>query len=209
MSSTKIIPTRINLIQLKKSLRLAEAGYGILERKRDVLTRELRHMIYDAEETRGELNRAFAKAFENLRQASIELGSEHIENIALASSSKTNFILDYKSIMGVAVPIMKLQMEKNAKPDYGFLDTNASLDRAFRMFNDILEIITQLAQIEGAIFQIEKDIQKTQKRVNALKYSIIPKYKQNIKNIQFVLEEKEREDFVRVKMVKRIILGER
>jgi V/A-type H+-transporting ATPase subunit D len=206
MSVAKVSPTRINLIRLKKSLELAESGHDILERKRDVLMRELRHSIYDAEKTREEMTLALAKAFETLRQANIMSEPQVVENVALASSSKAIFFLDHRSIMGVTVPITKFQKEKGIKPDYGFADTNASLDMAFKSFYDVLDIIAELAQTEGTVFQIADDIRKTQKRVNALKYVFIPMYRQSVKHIGFVLEEKEREEFVRMKTVKKMIL---
>lgn len=206
MSVTKVHPTRINLIRTKKTLELAESGRDVLERKRDVLMRELRHSMYDAGKLREEVTLSLAKAFQSLREANVMMGPEVVENVTLASSSKTDFILDHQSIMGVTVPILKFQRKEDVKPDYGFADTSASIDKAFKLFYHVLDTIAQLAQTEGTVFQIANDIQKTQKRVNALKYVFIPMYSATVKHIAFVLEEKEREEFVRMKMAKRMIL---
>lgn len=206
MAMLKIHPTRINLIRTKKTLELAESGHDVLERKRDVLMRELRHFTYDTKKIREEITLALARAFQRLMEANVMMGPETVERVALASSSKANFVLDHRSIMGVPVPIVKFQKEKNVKPDYGFADTTASLDKAFKDFYNVLDLLAQLSETEGAVFQIANDTQKTQKRVNALKYVFIPMYSETVKHIELVLEEKEREEFVRMKMAKKIIL---
>jgi V/A-type H+-transporting ATPase subunit D len=205
MAVMKIHPTRINLIRTKKILKIAESGHDVLEKKRDVLIRELRHFAYDAKKLREEMTSALVMAFQSLRDAKIMMGPETVENIALASSSKVGVVLDHRSIMGVTVPIVKFQKEKDVKPDYGFADTSASLDRAFKVFYNLLDFIVQLAETEGIIFQIANDIQKTQKRVNALEHVFIPMYSETVEHIDFVLEEKEREEFVRMKMAKKTI----
>ena len=205
MSAENVSPTRINLIQTKKTLKLAESGREVLERKRDILIRELRNSIYDAERTREELLAALAIAYQNLREANIAKGSETIANVALGSSAKANYIVDYKSIMGVTVPSVKFQGESNVKPDYGFASTSVELDKAFKQFYSVLELIADLARAEGTTFQIANDVRRTQRRVNALNYVLIPRYRNIVKSIELVLEEKDREEFVRTKIIKRVI----
>ena len=202
----KVFPTRINLIRTKRTLKQAESGLGILERKRDVLIRELRHFEYDAKKLREEVTSALVEAFRDFREANVMVGSETVANIALATSLEAYFVLDHRSIMGVTVPIARFQKDKDVKPEYGFGETSALLDRAFREFYDLLGLITQLAEIEGALFQISNEIKKTQKRVNALKYISIPMYRETVKSIELTLEEREREEFVRTKIAKRMIL---
>jgi V/A-type H+-transporting ATPase subunit D len=201
----KIRPTRINLIRTKKTLRLSKSGLEVLERKRDVLIRELRRFIYDAKKLREEVTSILAEAFQSLIESKVRIGAESVENIALAFSAKANFVLDHRSIMGVPVPIVDFQMEKDIKPDYGFASTSVSLDKTFRNFCSVLEPIAQLAEIEGVAFKLANDVQKTQKRVNALKHVFIPMYSETVKYIELVLEEKEREEFVRMKTAKKTI----
>ena len=205
MPTSKIRPTRINLIKTKKTLKQSKSGLELLERKRDVLMRELRHFTYDAKKLREEVNSAIARAFQSLVESKVMMGSETVENVALAFSLKNNFVLDHKSIMGVTVPIVNFVCDENAKPEYGFADTSVLLDEAFNEFSDLLEQIAQLAELEGAVFNIANDIQKTQKRVNALKHVFIPKYTEIVKRIELVLEEKDREEFIRLKTAKKLI----
>jgi len=193
------------LIQTKKTLKLAESGREVLERKRDILLRELRNSIYEAERTREELLATLAKAYQNLREANMAKGSETIANVALGSSSEANYLIDYKSIMGVTVPVVEFQSENDVKPDYGFANTSVELDQTFKQFYNVLKLIADLAKAEGATFQIANDVRRTQRRVNALNYVLIPRYKSIAKSIELVLEEKDREEFVRTKIIKRVI----
>src|SRR5512135_1667458 len=96
--------TRINLIQTKKTLNLAETGRTVLERKRDILLRELRQAIYEAEKAREDLNEALRWAYASLAEAKVASGSEAVSAAALGSSLVADFLLDYRGIMGVTVP---------------------------------------------------------------------------------------------------------
>jgi V/A-type H+/Na+-transporting ATPase subunit D len=205
LSFENISPTRINLIQTKKTLNLAESGREVLERKRDILLRELRNSIYEAEKVRSELEETLASAYHSLKEANISKGSEIIANVALGSSYQADYLIDYKSIMGVIVPIVDFKSESDQKPDYGFANTNADLDKAFKQFFTALELIAELARAEGTAFQIANDVKRTQRRVNALERVLIPRYKGIVKLIEQVLEEKDREEFVRTKQIKRMI----
>lgn len=205
MSLENISPTRINLIQTKKTLNLAQSGRDVLERKRDILLRELRNSIYEAEKAREELVAALVKAYQGIKEANMAKGSETIANVACGSSYEANFLLDFKSIMGVPVPIVEFQGAKDVKPDYGFGNTNAELDRAFKEFYHVLDLLADLARAEGTTYQIANDVRRTQRRVNALNHVLIPMYKQIVTQIALVLEEKDREEFVRTKRIKHMI----
>jgi V/A-type H+-transporting ATPase subunit D len=205
MSSENVSPTRINLIQTKKTLRLAISGRDVLERKRDILIRELRNSVYEAERIREELSEALAKAYQGLKEANMAKGSETIANVALGSSLEADFLLDFRSIMGVIVPIVEFQSKLDVKPDYGFANTSAELDKAFEQFYSVLKLIADLAKVEGTTFQIAYDVRRTQRRVNALNHVVIPMYTNITKRIELVLEEKEREEFVRTKLIKRLV----
>lgn len=205
MSTENISPTKINLIQTKKTLNLAISGRDVLERKRDILLRELRSSIYEAEEARTNLTQALLKAYQALKEANMTVGTETITNIASGSNYEANFLVDYRSIMGVPVPVISFQNEHEIKPDYGFANTSVDLDKAFKQFYTILKLLADLAKAEGTAFQIANDVKKTQRQVNALNHVLIPKYQNVAKQITMVLEEKDREEFVRTKRIKSMI----
>ena len=197
--------TKINLIQTKKTLNLAESGRDVLERKRDILLRELRNNIFDAEHTRNELLEALEQAYQSLHRANMAKGSQTITNALLGSTNEAEYRVDYRSIMGVPVPLVSFDEKTEVKPDYGFADTNADLDDAFKQFYVVLQLLSDLARAEGTIFQIANDVRRTQRRVNALNHVLIPRYRNLAKWIELVLEEKDREEFIRTKHVKNVI----
>jgi len=205
MSTENVSPTRINLIQTKKTLNLAESGREVLERKRDILLRELRSSVYAAEKAREELLDVLSQSYLSLKEANMAKGSEVIANMALTSSHQAEYIVDYRSIMGVTVPVVTFQAQSNIKPDYGFSNTTAQLDRAFKKFYQVLELLAHLAKAEGTTFQIANDVRRTQRRVTALNHVLIPRYRTTAKWIELVLEEKEREEFERTKRIKNMI----
>jgi V/A-type H+/Na+-transporting ATPase subunit D len=205
LSAENVSPTRINLIQTKKTLQLAESGREVLERKRDILLRELRTNIYVAEHAREELVATLLEGYQSLTEANIAKGSETIANVALGSTIQFNYIIDNKSIMGVTVPSVEFQGEVDAKPDYGFASTSVDLDKAFKQFHKVLLLLVDVARAEGTAFQIANDVKRTQRRVNALNHVLIPRYRNTAKWIEQVLEEKDREEFVRTKIIKRVI----
>jgi V/A-type H+-transporting ATPase subunit D len=205
LSAENISPTRINLIQTKKTLALAQSGRDVLERKRDILLRELRNSIYEAERARSELLEALMKAYQGIKEANMAKGAETIANVACGSRFEADFLMDFKSIMGVVVPAVDFQSTLEAKPDYGFANTSSELDKAFKQFYNVLELIADLARAEGTTFQIASDVKRTQRRVNALNYVLIPMYRNITKQIALVLEEKDREEFVRTKRIKYMI----
>jgi len=201
---SRVPPTRINLLRFKRSLQLAESGREILERKRDILIVDLRNFVYDMQRTREELRKALSEASSYMEKAAVYLGVEKVEKIAESSGISLDFSIDYRSVMGVTVPRIKLKGEK-AQPDYGFLGTNIYLDLAFEKFHDLLDLICRLAELEESVYRIARAVESTQRRINALKHIHIPRYRDLVKNIEMILEEREREEFVRMKKVKGVI----
>ncbi len=205
MSVENVSPTRINLISTKKTLRLAESGRDILERKRDILLRELRHSVYDADHAREEVLEALRAAYTSLQDAQIATGGLAVDNAALGSSYEADFLLDFRSVMGVAVPLVEFHAGSDTQPDYGFGGTSVALDLAFKRFFGVLDLLAKLATAEGISFAIARDVKRTQRRVNALDHVLIPSYRGAVKRIELALEEKEREEFVRTKKIKRLV----
>jgi V/A-type H+-transporting ATPase subunit D len=85
---------------------------------------------------------------------------------------------------------------------YGFLSTNAKLDDASKSFEESLELIVKLAEVEESVRRIAQEVEKTKRRVNALEYIVIPRLKATIKHIEMRMEEIERESFLRLKKIK-------
>lgn len=194
-------PTKANLIKAKNSLAFSKKGYELLDRKRTVLIREMMTLIDKANELEQIIDTSFAEAYEALKFANITMGTENMEEISLSVEKEQDYDIIFKSVMGVETPIIKASDNKFTT-EYGFFRTNPAFDKAVLRFNDIRKVIYDLAEIENSVFKLAMEIKKTQKRANALEKIQIPRYEKTIKYIDEVLEEKEREDFFRLKRVK-------
>lgn len=196
-----VIPTKGNLLNIKKSLNLAKLGYSLLDRKRNILIREMMTLIDDAKAIRGEIESTYQEAYLALQNANITLGV--CENAAKAVPVEIGVHVTYRSVMGVEIPHVSLHPQP-IKVYYGFEATNAALDNAFVLFQRVKKLTATLAEIENSVYRLANAIKKTQKRANALKNITIPHYQQLTKDISNALEEKEREEFTRLKVIKKM-----
>jgi len=201
MAVYKVTPTKANLLKYKGSLKFAKKGYELLDRKRTVLIREMMSFIDKASELQGKIEREFKAAYDDLRLANITMGTESVEELAQSMEEEKDFEIIFKSVMGVETPIIK-RIDNPISTQYGFYRTNPVFDKAVLDFVNIGKLIYELAEVENSVYRLAMEIKKTQKRANALDKIQIPKYESTIKYIDDVLEEKEREDFFRLKKVK-------
>lgn len=196
-----LAPTKANLIKSKSMLNFSVKGYELLDKKRNVLIREMMGLVSRATEVQTKIQDTFETAYDALRFANITLGVENVEEIAISILNTEDYTILSRSVMGVEIPIVKGTEEEKAL-NYGLFRTNAALDEAVEKFNEIRRLIYELSEIETSVYKLAMEIKKTQKRANALEKIQIPKYKAEVKRITEVLEEKEREDFFRLKKVK-------
>lgn len=195
----QIFPTKGNLIKAKRSLRQARMGYELMDRKRNILIREMVALTDEAKELRGSIDETYTAAYKALQRANISMGV--VSDIADTFPVEDSVTLSVRSVMGVELP--KLSME-TSQPEmcYGMYQTNSQFDAAYISFNRAKELTVKLAEIENSIYRLAIAIKKTQKRANALKNIMIPKFETTVRFITNALEEKEREEFSRQKVIK-------
>lgn len=196
-----MVPTKGNLIIAKNTLALSKTGYGLLDKKRNILIREMMNLIDAAKALQSKIESTFTNAYSALEQANIDIGIETVEKIGYAMAVEESLEIKFRSVMGVEIPIVVLD-EQPIKPDYGMKNTGSALDEAVVSFVKVKYLTRQLAQIETSVYRLADSIKKTQKRANALKNIMIPRYEEETKNIQNALDEKEREEFSRLKVIK-------
>jgi len=193
-------PTKGNLTAAKRSRQLAESGYMLMDSKRNILVRELRALIDQAADIQSRIESTFEEAYNSLKYANISLGN--IEHISESIPIDESVNLRYRSIMGVEIPTA---VSDDAQPDslpYGLAGTSSALDEAYLKFAKAKRLIMDLAQTENAIYRLAYSVRKTQKRASALKNIVIPTLDAAISRISEALEEKEREEFIRLKVIK-------
>lgn len=198
------LPTKTNLMRIQDSIRLSKQGQELLERKRMILVKEKEKYEEKANNLRMQMQTLFNEAYLLLQDASIDMGMEKIAVLANGIKKENSIDIKYRTIMGVEIPsVIWKEQEENQKLNYGFYETTISLDKAVLKFNEIKEKMLILAELENTVKRLELSIIKVQTRSNALQNIIIPENEKIERSIQNALEEKEREDFSRLKVVKR------
>ena len=203
-SGSNVLPTKIELIGTRRRLSTARRVKKVLDDKRDVLLKRLDEMIQQATQARDEISQPLADAYLALYDAYLKLGPLRLEGIAVNTPPMVDADVSVRRIVDVDVPTLKLS-EKEVGMTYGFADTNVAVDRASRQMRRVLPSIFRAAEFENAIFRLAKELEKTQRLLNALEYMIIPRYEVSIRFIQQTLEEREREEFTRLKHVKKVL----
>lgn len=197
-----IAPTKSNLLAAKATLDFSKEGYELLDKKRNVLIREMMSFMDSAREIQQKIEEKFKEAYEALMMANLTLGIATVSDIAATVPENGHFDILYKSVMGVEIPKIKYE-KREPIPTYSFYQTNPAMDDAFKKLWEIKYLVMELAEIETSVYRLAKEIKKTQKRANALENIQIPKYGDIVKYISDVLDEKDREDFYRLKVVKK------
>ena len=197
----QVFPTKANLMATQKSLELARMGYELMDRKRSILVREMMQLVDEARAVESQIGDVYKQAYASLRLANITLG--RCGNFARSVPVDVSLSARGKSVMGVEIPILELP-ETQAEPHYGFHRTNSHLDEAYRQFNRAKQLTVRLAETQASIFRLADAVKKTQKRANALSNILIPQFEATVKFITEALDEKEREDFTRLKVVKSV-----
>ncbi len=202
---TTLAPTKGNLIISKNTLALSRLGYDLLDKKRNILVREMMSLINEAKDIQSQIDVTFGRAYKALQTANIMLGIDSAEDIGHAVQKDDSIRIRFRSVMGVELPKVSHDVTTEDSTDlfaYGMFSTSSALDVAYKSFEKVKQLTLKLAEVENSVFRLAINIQKTQRRTNALKNISIPFYRKMSRDIQNVLEEKEREEFSRLKLVK-------
>ncbi len=195
-------PTKGNLILAKNSLALASQGYELMDKKRNILLRELMGLIDQAKAIQSEIDTTYTEAYKALQQANIELGIHFVEEMAASVPVEDSIRIKTRSIMGTEIPLVQHEPAP-MKLSYAYYSTRESLDEARQHFERVKNLTIQLSMVENSAYRLAASIRKTQKRANALKNITIPTYQALVADITNALEEKDREEFTRLKVIKR------
>lgn len=196
-------PTKGNLILAKNSLALAHMGFDLMDKKRNILIREMMDLIDQAKDIQSQIDVTFREAYAALQIANMESGISYVQAISYTVPVEKSIRIKTRSIMGVEIPLVESE-PSGQNPTYAFYRTKESLDKARIAFEKVKELTIRLSMVENSAYRLAVAIKKTQKRANALKNITIPHYVQLSKDISDALEEKEREEFTRLKVIKRM-----
>ena len=202
-----INPTRMELLSLKNRTKLAVKGHGLLKEKRDALIKEFFDILDRVKGVREAAERSLKEANEALPEAQIAMGDLAVRKASLSVKESIDVDIKSRSVMGVSVPVTNVKMEERSIIDrgYSFSDTTIQLDEAAKKFEESIKFLIELGEVEKTIFLLAEEIEATKRRVNALEHIMIPRFENTEKYIDMRLQEMERENFVRLKMIRSTI----
>jgi len=199
-------PTRMELLEIRKKLTLAEKGHKLLEEKRDALVEKFFSIIDKRTILYNQINIKFKEGFSVLIQSQMILGENKVTDNSYLIGNIGEITFENDNIMGVKIPKMNIEkINQKVIPLYSFSDTCSKLDDSQKRFNDIILSLLELSDMEGKIKNLAIEIEKTKRRVNVLENNLIPRLHATRKYIEMQLEEREREDFFRRKRIKAIM----
>ncbi len=201
MARLHVPVTKSNLIRIKEELRFAREGKDLLTLKREVLVMELMRLQDDAIQAREELDQLLAEAYNAFSMAAMMEGFDGMERLALAIAEGPPPKIEERSVMGVIVPIVKAK-RRDWQPTYGLAHGSAASDHTIQRFMAVEHKLFEVAEIETAIYRLAAETRKTLRRERALENIFIPQYRETVRFLEQSLEEKERESFYQLKLIK-------
>lgn len=201
MTETKFAPTKANLMKAKNQLSLINEGYDILDKKRKALIGQYNAKINQRNELNKIVNSCIKNVKKNIKKAIVTTGEDRLKSIALSVPLDESITLKEKKFM--QTKIFEIDFDsKKLDLSYSLNLTNSLFDEALLSLNDLKEKVYKLAELDTTIKNLDTEIKKTSKKVNSLEKVQIPNYKAIIKSISSQIEEREREEFSKTKMIK-------
>ncbi|MDU3687862.1 MAG: V-type ATP synthase subunit D [Anaerococcus hydrogenalis] len=201
MTETKFAPTKANLMKAKSQLELINEGYDILDKKRKALIGQYNAKINQRNELNKIVNSYIKDVKKNIKKAIVTTGEDRLKSIALSVPIDNSISLKEKKFMQTKIFEISFD-EKKLDLSYSLNLTNSLFDEALISLNDVKDKVYKLAELDTTIKNLDTEIKKTSKKVNSLEKVQIPNYQSIIKSISSQIEEREREEFSKTKMVK-------
>ncbi len=202
-----ILPTKINLINLRKSLATITKIRKILEDKRDVLLLNIRVVSNEYAKVQRSVIEKLNRAYEMYFTALSESGFHSLYLVERTVDKTARINVGERAAFGIRVPVLSIDKSTLQDPSSTPATVPLTMVIASRILKDALEDLIKMVEAEATLNRLIEELRNTQKLINALDYVIVPNYRLAIKRIKLVLEERMREDFIRLKLMKKKLLA--
>ena len=203
--SQRILPTKINLIQLRRQLRNIVSIKRLLENKREVLLLYLRTYTADYERMYNEVNEVMKQVYNSYLQAVAAEGITNIEGIAYSQKPSLDVSTSMRVIFGVRVPVLRINQSSMPPKPFSDIETSPYLSESYEKMSDALNKVIHLVELESTIRLLVEELRKTQRLINSIDNYILPFYNRSVKYIRQILEDRQREEFFRLKIIRRVL----
>ena len=201
MAKLSLPPTRSSLLSVERNLAFAQEGYELLEQKRQILVLELMGRLERARAVQKQVDERMSAAYEALKAALAVSGAAEMQRESLGIVGTHELAVSEQRVMGINLPSVTVSVQP-VTPEFAPGAGAAKSDEVMKLFRQALEAVGRLAEVENAVVRLSRELKKTQRRVNALEKTFLPDYRETVRYITDVLEERERDAFVIMKMTK-------
>ena len=205
MAAIEAKPTRMELSNLKKRLKVAIRGHKMMKDKRDELVRRFIIFARRNKELRQEVEQKLSLASQSFVLARATMSDGEIEEALLVPARAVQVNAELQHVLSIAVPKLGVEAQEGFTYPYGYATTSADLDVAVQQLAQVLPLLIELAEVEKTTGRLADEIEKTRRRVNALEYVMIPQIGETIRRIQMKLDENERGNTTRLMKTKEML----
>jgi V/A-type H+-transporting ATPase subunit D len=207
LEARKVLPTKINYIKLRREERTIRRVRKVLEEKREVLLLHIRESIDYYERYYNEVSSLLREAYQSYFRALASLGYEQVRSIAESTPSSLRLEVEERALFAVKVPALELVADSIAMPSYSLAETPIEFSEAYLKMRKVLSSLVKLIEVEASLRSLIEELRETQRLINAIDYALLPAYERAIHYIRLILDERMREEFIRLKMLKRKLAG--
>lgn len=200
----RVNPTRMELLRLKKRVRVAKRGHKLLKDKRDELMKSFMSLLRDVKRLRLTVEQKLRLGYQSFLIARAVMTPEILDEAIMFPKQHVELSVTEKRMMSVTAPVFGLRQEGDVYA-YGMAGTSGELDMALGVFAELLPTLIELAGIERALELLAEEIERTRRRVNALEYVLIPTLEETVKSISMKLSEQERGAISRLMKIKDVV----
>lgn len=200
----RVNPTRMELLRLKKRVRVAKRGHKLLKDKRDELMKSFMSLLRDVKRLRLTVEQRLRVGYQSFLIARAVMTPEMLDEAIMFPKQRVELEVGEKRMMSITAPVFRLRQEGDVYA-YGMAGTSGELDMALGIFAELLPTLIELAGIERALELLAEEIERTRRRVNALEYVLIPMLEATVKNISMKLSEQERGAISRLMKIKDVV----
>ncbi|MCS7299464.1 MAG: V-type ATP synthase subunit D [Spirochaetia bacterium] len=200
----RVVPTKLNLINAREFLKLARDGRNLLDEKKEILITNILSVIKELKKVRAEFDQLTREIYNEFIYIKSILGDEFIYNeLKCANIREVEFDIIYKNVIGVIVPVVKsMNVKMNTSVNNSVFFSSYRLESLKGKFEIFLKKMIEVSEKETVLWNLIKDLKKTQRRVNALDNVIIPEILEDIKFIVDSLEDRDREVIFQLQRIK-------
>lgn len=201
-ATTNIKPTRMEYLRTIRRIAMSKKGLKLLKLKRSALIFEFFNMSKKVANLRSGLQTKLANGYDGIHYSEMFVGPLRLEYESMRIPRIRELSLKSKNVMGVRIPEVTSQSAGEAGQEY-LLEIPASVNQAVKSFQELHQMVLDVAEKETALRKLLFEIEKTKRRSNAIENVLIPRLQATARYIKFRFDEMERESFTKLKTVKR------